>query len=183
MNIFPFSELRRRFMDSTMTRYTKRNNIKRLRIVGMMIFLGLIPTYTTMVFGYGRQFARYNSITYLIMGYCSLAVCFTIFAFIYFCGNFVIIRFFIFRKIITKFLAYCVFMCATFTFGLMPIFIFRCFMKLTKWFILLANRASFRYDLVSHFNFLNKLFWLKPVSGHIPASGLFYYRENTVYVK
>ena len=72
MNIFPFSELRRRFMDNTMTQFTDRNYIERMfRFVAamMMILFSLIPTYSAMIMGRYLQFPSKSS-------FCNFTPCF-----------------------------------------------------------------------------------------------------------
>lgn len=57
------------------------------------------------------------------------------------------------------------------------------FMKLRKWFIFLAFRASFRYDFDSHNRFLHKRFWLELFAGPIPVFSSLYYMMCTLGVK
>jgi len=70
------------------------------------------------------------------------------------------------------------------TITLKPVFVSPVFVKLRKWFDLLAFRTSLGYDLLRHNRFLNKRLCLEPVCSAILRSArLLYQRINPYLIK
>ena len=141
------------------------------RIILSIPFLYFLSCSLTFITLFISQYSYLSSIN------CSIFA--LMFSFVFFGAFFASIFFLGFFESIRS-LSCSLYICSTtFTIYLKTIFMRFTFMKAVNVFCFFASWASFCYDLFSHVRFLSKRTRLKPVAGHIPVIGLFYYHSVT----
>ena len=165
-----------------MTRNTQRYNIKRLRIVWMMILLCLFTARTVKSFN-RMQFTELNSLLNGIVGFKSVGVFSSLF------GSFLPMSSFTLFGLIVSFLvsfalvAFSVSFVASFALGLQAVFCRTVLTKFRNRFNFLAIVASFCFNSFRHGFLQHRKLCLRAGCRLRPAVGLFYYNRKVGIVK